>query len=580
MKSVFCVLFIAVLLASTIPLPGLAAVNSWQQSASIVPRWTDDFSSNSFWQSVRNLKTAGADWVTLVVPWYQSSIHSIDIHRGWNTPPDATLINAIDFIHSLGMKVSLKPHVESNDGNWRAYINPGNRTGWFANYGTVLKHYATLGQAHGVEEIILGTELISMTSSEVNSTNTANWNTMIDDIRPLYGGRLIYSANWGGPSGFNDEKNKIGFWHKLDAVGISAYFELTSDWNNSVEFLKSAWDNWNNTDIRPLHERTGKPIIFPEIGYRSVGGAHTDPWNCCRGSYSDETEQANSYEALFSYWNDYPYMIGVGLWEWSSDPNAGGPGDGNYTPQRKKAEEVMKKWWGSSAPAPSPTPPPPTGGDPSFTASASASPQSPQTGTSQTITTKITNSGSNVAGIVDIEIYNSGGSKIFQKVFEGETLSGEKNYTASWTPANTGEYKVKIGIFKSGWSGLYHWEDGALTFNVGGESSPSPTPTPPPSQATIDIWWPTDGSRIGGTQPFKAMVKELSVTDYQLFWQVDGDRLNTMFDSNQDYPHKEALVDLSGWNWKGAGPYVINFVARTLGGSALADRAVNIFIGN
>jgi hypothetical protein len=83
---------------------------------------------------------------------------------------------------------------------------------------------------------------------------------------------------------------------------------------------------------------------------------------------------------------------------------------------------------------------------------------------------------------------------------------------------------------------------------------------------------------VSGVQPFKAMLTNASIGDYHMYWQVDGDRLNEMSDSSADYPHKESLVDLSSWNWKGAGPYNINFVSKDSTGAVLNQKAVNIYV--
>jgi hypothetical protein len=45
-----------------------------------------------------------------------------------------------------------------------------------------------------------------------------------------------------------------------------------------------------------------------------------------------------------------------------------------------------------------------------------------------------------------------------------------------------------------------------------------------------------------------------------------------------DYPHKESLVDLSGWNWKGSGPYRLSSVAKTAQGATLSERQINIIV--
>src|SRR3989344_44898 len=136
--------------------PAEAAVANWQKSVSIQPRWDGDFGTDTFRQSVAAAKTMNANMVTLIIPYYQSNIYSTDLARGWNTPTDESLISAIQYIHSLGLQVALKIHPESNDGQWRAMINPSNRDGWFAVYGNILNHYADIAQAHGVELFILG----------------------------------------------------------------------------------------------------------------------------------------------------------------------------------------------------------------------------------------------------------------------------------------------------------------------------------------------------------------------------------------------------------------------------------------
>ena len=83
---------------------------------------------------------------------------------------------------------------------------------------------------------------------------------------------------------------------------------------------------------------------------------------------------------------------------------------------------------------------------------------------------------------------------------------------------------------------------------------------------------------IGGTQPFKAMLQGFAVSDYDMFWQVDGDRLNPMFTSMTDYPHKEAWVDVSGWNWRENNLYLLNFVAKNKDGETLGEKAAVISV--
>ena len=438
-----------------------ASVSNWQNGFNVAPRSADDFSSGSFKQSMQNMRADGVNAVAFVIPYYQSTIYSTDVGPGWNTPSDVALASAIDYAHSIGLMVTLKPHVDPYDGSWRASINPGDRQGWFNNYGNILVHVSQIAQAHHAEVIVLGTEMVSMAADNMNPTNTQNWINLIGRVRGVYSGKLTYGANSSGtdPSDtFSDEKAHINFWSYLDYAGISAYYSSPTIWDNSVNTLVGQWNYWNNNDIAGFARIAGKPILITEVGYRSISQAHQDPWNWWRNAPVDQTEQANDYQALMQYWNNYSYIVGTYWWDWSTDPNAGGAGDTSYTPQHKQAEQIIKNWMTN--------PTPPNGGNP-----------------------------------------------------------------------------------------------------------PLPSGT-----MTTDVWWPTNGAVVSGTQPFKVMVENIDVSQYQTWWQVDGDRLNPMYNSAQDYPHKEAMVDLSGWYWRGSGPYVITFISKNAAGTMISQKSVTITV--
>ena len=324
----------------------LADIKDWQKGASIVPTSENSFFGDDFKQSLQNLKNDNANYVDLVIPLYQSSVSSSEIRPGGDTPTDASIINAIDTAHALGLKVGLTPHVELPKGKWRANIDPTNRSLWFTNYGNLMKKYAIMGEEHHAEQFIIGTELISLSADSKNPQNTALWRSLISDIRKVYSGSLTYAANW-GPSKYGfDEKNMIKFWDALDYVGIDAYYPIGTDPNNtSVEYFKSYWASIDRNDIQTFAKRVNKPILFTEIGYRSTRGAHVAPYDYAKTRGVDLVEQSNAYEALLSYWSDKSYIKGVHIWAWSPDPNAGGILDTSYTPQNKPAEAVIKRWF-------------------------------------------------------------------------------------------------------------------------------------------------------------------------------------------------------------------------------------------
>lgn len=452
-----------------------ATVSNWAyKGAVIVPNSTEDLGSANLKRSLDQLRATGANSVAFVVQYYQSNLNSSDVAAGWNTPSDASLVAATSYAHSIGLQVWYKVHVDSYTGEWRANIDPGDRAGWFRNFGSLLNHLGQVAQNNNVEVVSVGTEMVRLTSTSWNGANTGYWVTLINNLRKVYGGKVTYAAN--STSGSNDqytnEKSFVGFWSSVDFVTLSPYYNL--DYNsNDVNTLKRAWDYWNQNDIKPFQARIGKPIVFGEIGYRSVTDAYKAPWDWAKGGASDEQGQANDYTALLSYWNDYSYMNGVFFWNWTSAPNAYPKGNTEYTPQDKQAEGVMKTWFGGGT-TPNPTPTP----------------------------------------------------------------------TPNPTP------------------------------------NPTPTPNPQPdfSNPVLNIWWPGQNVHVSGLQPFKGMLENHPLSDYQMWWQVDGDRLNAMQDNNTDWPHKEAVVDLHTWTWRGNGPYHLNFIVKDLSGKTVTQKPVDIFV--
>lgn len=590
-----------------------AAVADWQKGVTIYPSSSSDFGSSGFQQKVQHLKSLGVNTITLIIPLYQNT-NDTNMQSGWNTPDDASLISAIQYVHGQGLQVMLKPHVDPYDGTWRAWINPGDKNAWMSNYQNFMLKYANIAQQNGVEWICIGTELVSMTNVENDQNNTTRWQNLISAIRGVYHGKLMYDANWGGGD-FITEANHIEFWGSLDAIGISAYYELGGD--NSVQNLMNDWDQLNNSAIKPLEQQWGKPVIFSEVGYRSVSNAHNQPWNSWQSGGYDPQEQVNDYQALFQYWNNQSSMQGFDIWYENTDPNGGGSGNTDYLINGKPVEQTLSQWFQNpTAPAQSGTNQQ-SGPAAAFNISGSASPSTPTVGQSTTLTVALTNSGGAVSGAnVDLEVY-SGSSQAFQQTFTGQDFaSGQtRTLTTNWTPGAAGTYALKVGAFSSDWKTLYTWNDAAATITVSGSSQGSSNNPPPPPQSTstpqsggstststtatsttstdsqaggnqpaspaaTNIWWPADGANVSGLQPFKAMLENMPTSQYQMYWQVDGDRLNQMFDSTTDWPHKEAQVDLSTWNWNSGGPYNVTFISKDGSGNVIDQKSVNIYVAH
>jgi UDP-2,3-diacylglucosamine pyrophosphatase LpxH len=310
--------------------------------------WHDAFASADMRQSLDRLATTGANEAALAPFWYQDTKTSTTIYRRESkTPTDDSVRAAIRYAKSRGLRVALKPMVDSRDGAWRGHLEPNDVNAWFQSYEQFLLTFARIATEERVDRLIIGTELATMT----RPTHTGRWRSLIAKVREIYRSSLTYAANWG--ERHEGEYYHIEFWDALDAIGIDAYFPLSAADRPTIAEVEAAWRattkggrevRWFD-DIRQLHERFGKPVIFTEIGYLSCERAGEKPWEYpCRRAVSPET-QANLYEGTLRFWANVPWMLGYHFWRWDTNPNAGGPTNGDYTPQGKLAEEVLRRYW-------------------------------------------------------------------------------------------------------------------------------------------------------------------------------------------------------------------------------------------
>ncbi|MEN3010563.1 MAG: hypothetical protein ABDI20_06270 [Candidatus Bipolaricaulaceae bacterium] len=284
--------------------------------------------------SLSRLASLGANYVALLVTGYMEDHSSTEIYLDPHlTPSDRALGHAIRVAHSLGLKVMLKPHVDLRSGGWRGHITPRDPLIWFQRYADFILRYARLAQDYNVELFCVGTELRSLSTAKFR----LYWKEVILTVRRSFRGGLVYAANW-------DEYPFVDFWDLLDYAGIDAYFPLSSSRTPTVTELIEAWKPWIAA-LEGWQAEVGKPVIFTEIGYRSVDYAAREPWNwTARAPYNPEA-QANCFEAVFLALQGKPWFAGVFFWNWLPDPNAGGAGDLDYTPQNKPAEAVLARFF-------------------------------------------------------------------------------------------------------------------------------------------------------------------------------------------------------------------------------------------
>jgi hypothetical protein len=98
--------------------------------------------------STDQLAQTNANYASVLVTQYVATGTSTTIApESTKTPLDDQVAFAIQGFHNQGMKVFLKPHVDSLDGTWRGEFEPTSIPAWFASFQTFIVHYAELAQA-------------------------------------------------------------------------------------------------------------------------------------------------------------------------------------------------------------------------------------------------------------------------------------------------------------------------------------------------------------------------------------------------------------------------------------------------
>ena len=286
-------------------------------------------------ESLDALRETGTEWIALCVEQRMETKKSLEIRLNYNmNVTDVELIRFIGEVHSRGMKVCLKPMIETNDGSWRAEVDfwrdKGSWAKWFYEYGGYITRIAELAEFTGCEMLCLGCEMLGTERQELL------WRELIREVRDIYSGPLTYNTN-------HDKEHVAAWYDAIDYIGTSAYFPVGKEPENSLSEMKASWEAVRDR-LKLIHEKWNKPVLFMEIGCRSAKGCARMPWDYMHRELPyDEEEQAAFYESCLSVFEDVEWMKGFFWWDWRADlPKEKHPGFSIYG---KKAEAVLRSYY-------------------------------------------------------------------------------------------------------------------------------------------------------------------------------------------------------------------------------------------
>ena len=302
----------------------------------------EQYKTEDSYKSLCELKRMNCDWIAISFNAWQDEYYSTQIYFDYqDTMTDDDIKCVVNRAHDLELKVCLKPVVNIKSGVWRGYISfPDDASGdkywnkWFHSYLCFLLHYAKMAEELKCEMLCIGCEYIFA------DRRTKDWVNIIEAVRNVYSGKVIYNANHG-------YEQNIQWFDKTDFIGTSAYISVGTDEDVGLEGMKSQWKAYKN-DMVQLYEKFQKKIVFMEAGCMSGRKCSLEPWTYQSELFEfDETEQNHYYLSLLQEFWEEPWFGGVFWWSWETDFSVleQFKNKVNYSIYGKESGNVVRNWY-------------------------------------------------------------------------------------------------------------------------------------------------------------------------------------------------------------------------------------------
>lgn len=289
------------------------------------------FEKKKAYQSLKNLKErTNADFIILVPNGLQDTAHSENIDfTSEATMSDSELCNMISYAKELGLRVALKPTVNTRNRVWRAHINFFDEDvpcepkwhNWFVSYTAFQLHFAEIAEKCGCEMFIAGCEMVQTQRRE------AEWRKLIADIRGVFSGLVSYNTD-------KYQEHNVVWWDAVDVISSSGYYPI-NDWENQLD------------RIEKVVKRFDKPFFFAECGCMSVEGSNLVPNDWSVRGEVDLKGQADWYQAMFDACEKRDWVGGFAIWDWrwKQYSLSAAKKHGGYDIYAKPAEKIVADFY-------------------------------------------------------------------------------------------------------------------------------------------------------------------------------------------------------------------------------------------
>lgn len=274
--------------------------------------WGYEWGTDTFADELDELRELGVNWVAIHPYAFLRRDGSLAWRELDPTNPPEWLTRPAREAHARGMSLFIKPHIGywGSPFGWRGaidYPDPVERARFFEDYERWIAQLARC--CTDADAFAVGTELRKLTTTR----DEKSWRQIIASVREATDTHLTYAANW-------DVYDSVPFWDALDVVGIQAYFPISKRDDPSPSDLAAGWGAVL-AELELVHERTGKPIVFTELGYNRNLTAAREPWGY-ETEKGPHRERASSLQrrclgAALTVVNERPdWLRGAFLWKW------------------------------------------------------------------------------------------------------------------------------------------------------------------------------------------------------------------------------------------------------------------------
>lgn len=316
------------------------------------------FGSGPFVRSLDMAKALRADAVAFVFPAYADP--GPPPHAGAAPRPAAAPTSDLELwagawrAKERGLSIMLRPRLyaapTSSLAGWSTVVRPG---GWDAFFGATESasvHFGLLAELCGAELFCFSGEIANASVTKPTPANVweraelpsrlERWRRVIERTRAAFTGGLTFAAE------SLYEAEGIEFWGQLDFIGVDLWPEPIQDGlgdefsrERVVRSIVGLFGALN--ELAAIEQR---PTLVTEFGFSSTSGG----WRVA--SFPEGDYDGLMQQRLYEAWGDalgrmsLPQLPrgGAYVWNWSTDPLAGGADDRGYTPLGKPAERLIR----------------------------------------------------------------------------------------------------------------------------------------------------------------------------------------------------------------------------------------------